>query len=517
VIPDRPIPGLVRGRDLTSDQIVEADVAVIGSGAGGSIAAFRLASAGARVVVLEEGGYYSRPDFRMQEGWSYPHLYQDHGNRASDDLSIVVLQGRCVGGGTTVNWTTSFRTPEETLSRWASDHSVAGVTRERLSPHWEEIEARLGVHAVDEGQINDNNEVLRRGARKLGISVELLERNTRECLATGMCGLGCPVNAKQGTLLTYLPDAAQAGAVVYSDCRVDRLAVRGGRVVEAEAAMLRPRPGRRAGPRLTVRARRFVAAAGAINTPRLLQRSGLPDPEGLVGKRTWIHPTVATVATFPERIDPFYGVPQSVGSHHFARRPGKIGFFLETPPVQPMLAGLTLTGFGPRHRDLVRRLPFTNALIGLSIDGFHPGEEGGTVAGRAGGRVSFRYPIGEALSEALREAMKTMARIQLAAGASEVVTFHEPPIVIRKESEIGRIDPLPVGGNRCTVFTAHQMGGCPMGENRQRAVVDSRGKHHHLDNLWVMDGSVFPTSLGVNPQISILGVSSLFASELAGR
>jgi choline dehydrogenase-like flavoprotein len=512
-----PIPGLVEPSAIRRDTEVECDVAVIGSGAGGSIAAWRLASAGAKVAVFEEGGYHWRRDFRMQEEWSYPHLYQDQGSRATDDRSIQVLQGRCVGGGTTVNWTTSFRTPVSTLEHWRREHAVEGVTADRLAPHWDDIETRLSVQRVGHDEINPNNSVLLRGATALGYGVELLRRNTRNCMQTGMCGLGCPVDAKQSAALTYLPDAAAAGATIYSGCRVTGLRTTGGAVIEALADVLSEATNRPAGPRLRIRALTFIVSGGAINTPRLLLRSGVPDPHRRIGRRTWIHPTVASAARFADRIEAYFGVPQSVGCHQFATRPGRIGYFIETPPIQPMLAGMAVTGFGAPHRSILKDLPRVNALIGLAIDGFLPQEEGGIVAERAGGRLSFRYSIGTALAEAMREAMKTMARIQLAAGALEVSTFHEPPVRIRTERDIARIDELGVGWNRCAVFTAHQMGGASMGEDPTRAVVDSRLKHHRLSNLYVMDGSVFPTSLGVNPQISILGVSSLAASALAAR
>jgi choline dehydrogenase-like flavoprotein len=330
-----------------------------------------------------------------------------------------------------------------------------------------------------------------------------------------VCGLGCTVDAKQAMHLTYLPDAAARGAVVYANCRVDRLERKSRRVVEARARVLDEDADRPAGPSLTVRAKTYVLAAGAINTPRLLQRSALPDPYRVVGRRTWIHPTLASAARFDRRIEPYFGAPQTVGSHHFAIRPGKIGFFLETPPAQPMLAGLALGGFGADHRRGMRDLPNTAVLIALLIDGFLDEERGGTVGARAGGRLSFRYDRVPALGEAMREAMKAMARVHLAAGAREVVTFHEPPLRIRSEKDLAAIDAASVAPNRCAVFTAHQMGGAAMGEDPGNAVVDSRLRHHFLDNLYVMDGSVFPTSLGVNPQISILGVSSLAATALA--
>lgn len=514
---DRPIPGLVAGADVTSDLDLSCDVCVVGSGPGGSMTAAKLAAAGAKVIVLEEGGYYTRKDFTGEESMAFPALYQEHGNRATDDLAITILQGRAVGGGTVVNWTTSYRTPDATLAHWQKEFGLAHFTKANLDPHWDEVEKRLAIHQVGEADLNENNRVLWDGAKKLGISVELLRRNVTECLSTGMCGVGCPTNAKQSMFLTYLPDAAEKGAVVYASCRVDRLELdAAGKVARAVAEVLDPATDRATGRRVVVRAKEFVVSCGAINTPGLLLRSKLPDPHARLGKRTWLHPVVATVGVFDRRIDPFYGAPQTAASHHFTDRGEKLGFFLETPPLQPMLASIALAGFGSEHAERMRKLSHINGLIALHRDGFHAHEEGGTVTlkGDGGRRLSLEYPLREFHWEAMRESMKTMARIQLAAGAQEVLTMHQPPVVIRSEADLAKIDAAPMAPNRVAVFTAHQMGGCAAGKDPKASVVDPELRHHQVGNLRVIDGSVFPTSLGVNPQESILGIASWAADRL---
>jgi choline dehydrogenase-like flavoprotein len=498
-----------RGAEFDGDHEISCDVAVIGSGPGGSIMAATLAEVGARVAILEEGPDTDRSEFDMEEGTAYPRLYQDQGSRATDDLAIMILQGRSVGGGTTVNWMTCFRTPETTLEVWERRHGVSGIHEESLGPHFSRVERRLNVHAAGAEDVNPNNRVLLDGATRLGYQANLLLRNSDGCENLGYCGMGCPVEAKKTSTLTFLRDAVRCGAEVFADCRAERLEASGRRVAAVRARNLET------GVALTLRARTVVLAGGAINTPVLLLRSGLGGPA--VGRRTWIHPVTATVAEFPHPVEAYYGSPQSVGSRHFAERGSRMGYFIETPPVHPMLAALAIPAFGAVHRNFMERLPRTSALIGLTIDGFSKEERGGTVKIDRSGRGHFFYPLGERNREAIVEAMKTMARIQLAAGALRVHTLHTQPVEIRREEDLPRIEKAPFGPNRLSLFTAHQMGGCAMGEDPKTSVVDSRGRHHDLDNLYVCDGSVFPTGLGVNPMISIYAVASLFAAELAKR
>jgi choline dehydrogenase-like flavoprotein len=258
----------------------------------------------------------------------------------------------------------------------------------------------------------------------------------------------------------------------------------------------------------------IILAGGAINTPALLLRSKAGTGSGVVGKRTFLHPTVPMVAVYDQPIEAFYGPPQSVSVHHFADRGERVGYFFETSAVHPMLGALAFPGFGDAHRKLAERLPFLQATIALLVDGHHD-DPGGEVGVSGDGRIRLRYPLTPPLVEAAKDALANMARVQLAAGAREVVTLHETPIVIRSEADIARIADAPFGPNAHTMFSAHQMGGCPMGEDPNRSVVDSHGRHHEVENLWIADGSIFPTSLGVNPQISIYAHARLFATAIA--
>ncbi|HTO96831.1 MAG TPA: GMC family oxidoreductase [Myxococcales bacterium] len=487
------------------DLLLKPDLCIVGSGPGGAMVASRLARAGASVVVLEEGGYHTKEEFDMQEATAFPRLYQDRGNRATADLSIQVLQGRAVGGGTVVNWTTSYRTPDHVLEHWQRTEGLA-LTPEMLRPHFEEVEQRLSITKVDYDDTNPNNRLIYDGCKKLGWQVDTTKRNVRQCLRTGYCGMGCPVDAKQSAALTYLPDAVNAGAEVYANCRVEKIEWKATRATAVVGALLEPGTQKAAGRTIRVEPRLVVVSGGALNSPALLLRSGLD--QGPVGKKTWLHPVVGMGAFYQERIEAFYGAPQSVASHHFARRSEGAGFFIEAAPVHPMLASTAMPGFGPALRARMALLPNVCATISLMVDGFDAGEEGGTVTLRDGGGPKLDYPFTDRMYECFRAGMKAIARIHLQTGAKEIVSFHADPVTIRSEADLGLIDGMAMGPNRVAVFTAHQMGGCRMGADPARSVVNPQLRHHTLANLFVVDGSVFPTSLGVNPMESIYGLAS---------
>ncbi len=501
------------GLKLGADVDRSCEVAIIGTGAGGAMLARALANAGAKVVMIEEGGLQSSRDFDMQEATAYPLLYQEQGNRATADLSIMVLQGRTVGGGTVVNWTTSFRTPARVLDHWREVYGLEGWSEEALLPHWEAAEAYLGIHQVSLDEVNPNNRKLWDGLGKLGWERELLRRNTRGCMSSGYCGMGCPINAKQSMLLTAIPAALAKGADLYHHVRVQSLTEAEGRIAEVRGEALDPHTGRATGRTIVLRPELCVLAAGALNGPALLLRSGL-NRNGQVGKRTFLHPVVAMVGLHDEPIEGFYGAPQTVASHHFADRGERMGYFFESAPLHPMLAALAMNAFGQAHRDAMLKLAQTSVVIGLCVDGFDRAEAAGTVTLRGDGMPKLDYPFSARLAEAARSAQVDMARILLASGANEVRSLHDVPVVLHGEKDLPALAAAPFAANRLSVFTAHQMGGCAMGRDPASSVVRSDLRHHELTNLFVVDGSVFPTSLGVNPQLSIYGVAGLAAPHV---
>ncbi|MFO1315243.1 MAG: GMC family oxidoreductase [Burkholderiales bacterium] len=505
---------------LPRDATYEADVAIVGTGAGGGIAAEILAEAGLSVVMVEEGPLATSREFNMRESEAYPHLYHDSGARKTADHAITILQGRCVGGGTTVNWTSSFRTPATTLAWWQREFGLADFTVDALAPWFERVEQRLAIAPWDVAP-NANNEALARGARELGLAPAVIRRNVKGCANLGYCGMGCPFDAKQSMLVTTVPGALARGATLVTRARAQRLAIANGRVTALEAVAMDAAGIAPTARRITVRARTYVAAAGAIGTPALLLRSRAPDPYGLVGRRTFLHPVAISAAVMPDVVDGFAGAPQSIYTDHYLdTQPvdGPIGFKLEAPPLHPMLTAITLPSDGARHAQWMREFRHMQVVLALLRDGFHPDSPGGTVRLRDDGTPVLDYPLTRFVWDGVRRALVAMAEIQFAAGATRVSPGHgDGPEFTRFAQARAAIAAFDLKPLATRVVSAHVMGGAPLGPDPRRAVVDVRGRHHQVGNLYVLDGSLFPTSVGANPQLSIYGIAARLASGIAER
>jgi len=523
-IPDPIAEGLARGwkvfdgATVTGPQDIECDVAIVGTGAGGGVTAELLARAGLAVVLVEEGSLKSSRDFHMREADAYPSLYWDSAARKTKDKAITILQGRTVGGSTTVNWTSSFRTPPATLAFWREQFGLADYTPENLDKHFAWAENRFGI-APWQTTPNENNDLLRRGAATLGIPTGSMRRNVTGCRNLGYCGMGCPTNAKQSMLVTTIPAALDRGARLYTRTRAVRLEFEGNRAVRLSCLALAA-DGLTATPQaITIRARHFVLAGGAINSPALLLRSDAPDPYRRLGTRTFLHPTVISAARFDERVEGYAGAPQSIYSDHFLERDpidGPLGFKLEVPPLHPVLFASTLHGFGAVHADLMRGFANTHVQIALLRDGFHAESRGGTVSLRSDGSPLLDYPLNPVIWDGARRALLTMAEIQFAAGAKAVYPLHEQAEgYATLAAARSAIAALPLQPLVTKVVSAHVMGGCGMAADPRRGVVDGLGRHFQIDNLSVFDGSIFPTSIGANPQLSIYGIVARLAGRLA--
>ncbi len=503
---------------LQEDQTFETDVVIIGTGSGGGTAAEILTQAGLQVVLIEEGPLKSSEDFKMNEPEAYGTLYQEAASRVTKDKGIKVLQGRSVGGSTTINWTTSFRTPPETLKRW-TELGVKGVSEAEMRPWFEQVEQR---YHIQDWKVppNLNNAAIAKGCEKLGLSYGAIRRNVKGCINLGYCGLGCPTNAKQSTLVTSIPEALKRGATLLSQARGERFELKQGRVQALECVAMNAgvRPLNR---KVRIVAKHFVLAGGSIGSPAVILRSGEEtlNPYGLVGKRTFLHPVSGLLGVMPEPVLGEYGAPQSIYSDHFidTRLGGqRIGYKLESAPLQPMFLSTVLPGYGKIHTEMMRLRPRVAIIIALMRDGFHPESVGGSVYLNRDNSPGLDYPISPYVWDGLHDSLLNMAEIHFAAGATQVLPLHRDGRFYRNWQEAkSEIANLSMEILKAKVFSAHVMGGCPMGEDPKTSVVNSWGRHHEVENLSIFDGSTFPTCVAANPMESIYGMVTRQATELA--
>lgn len=501
---------------LSEGRTLEADVVIVGSGAGGGVAAEILTQAGLSVIIVEGGPLKSSNSFNMEERRAYPNLYHQAAGMKTKDKAIGIFQGRAVGGSTTVNWTTSIRTPEPALEFWANEKSVTDLSRAELDPWFQKMEERLNISKW-EYEPNRNNQALKTGCEKLDWDFTVIKRNVKGCWNTGYCGMGCPVNAKQSMLVTTIPSALDLGATLVSMAKVIELENLNGKItgVKAQALDEQLKP---TAIELNFKAKHYILSAGAIHTPTILMRSGTDDPHQLLGKRTFLHPTLLSGAVFSDPINAHSGAPQSIYSDEFVWRDGaagELGYKLEVPPVHPILISSKTIGYGKSHAALMENFNQLQVTIALVRDGFHPDSQGGQVHLTDTGFV-LDYPLTDAFWHSARRAFASMAELQFAAGAKQVLPISEGVSYLNSWKEAKSvIADMELAPLKTVVASAHVMGGCAMGEDTKMAMVDSHGRSHYYENLSVMDGSIFPTSLGANPQLSIYGMTARNATKLA--
>ncbi len=497
-LPDRPLaiaPLAVRDGD-----VLDCDVCVVGSGAGGAVAAFEAAKAGRSVIVLERGPAWSETDLVPREAEGSARLFWDRGLAATEDLGVVLFAGRALGGGTVVNWMTSLRLPDDIRAEWES-LGADGMGQE-LDAHYAAVEERIEVN-TDESLQNPQNAALARGLDALGKPWSVIPRNARGCGDCGHCGYGCRAGAKRSSARTFLADAAGLGARVVTDCEARTITTVGGTLTGVTASA--------GGRSIVVRAERVVLAGGAIGTPALLLRSGLGGPNA--GKRLFLHPVPAVFARYADPIRMWSGVPQSVVSDAFARLDGAYGFRLEVPPVLPGVAAAGITwSSADEHRDVMRALDHYAAFIPIVRD-----RESGRVHVDRDGEAIVAYAVRGADRAMFVRAIVETARVHLAAGAREVRTFHTRPLVLEPGGDIDAFaDAVARRGvrpNTVGVFSAHQMGTAGMGSARA-SVSDPDGAVRGVRGLHVADASAFPNASGVNPMLTVMALARRNAQRM---
>lgn len=496
---------IIQGRDCGRRERAECDVAVIGSGAAGAVVAAELAEAGQRVAVLEEGPHVPPDRYgAMRPSETMRHMWRDGGLTFAlglgDTPMINVMMGRCFGGSSALTGGVCFRIPGSVLRDWTLRLGLRELNERALEPCFEAVERAIHVESVPSSMRSRSTSLFVQGAERLGLATHALKRNTRGCNGCGRCNFGCPHGAKLSVDVTYLPRALAAGALVYTDCTVDRVLVRGGRVGGVSATLHGGPPGSARG-QLEVRASRVVLAAGAFASPLLLARSGLRSKQ--LGRNLTLHPAFRVMARFDELVKGWQGALQSDYSDTLDHERIKlIGLF-----VPPGVLAATLPGVGPAHAESAAAIPHLSVFGGMLHD-----DAGGTVQLRFG-QAFMTYRMSAADRAAIPKLIRTLARAYFAAGAKEVFL---PVLGLGgvREDQLESLDLEHIPQRLLECSSQHPLGTCRMGTNPRDSVVDPNGQAWELPGLYIADGSIVPTSLGVNPQLSIMTLATRIARKM---
>jgi choline dehydrogenase-like flavoprotein len=509
--PDEALPegSVVDGAALQRDIEDSFDYVVVGSGAAGAVAAHTLAAAGFSVAIVEEGPWVKTREFQERVYEAFRRMYRDAGTQVMEGRSYIpLIQGRCVGGSTVMNSAIAHRTPEDVLAEWHERFGLRDhITAEALAPHFDALERDLNVHAVADEVLGANNRMFLDEASHAGLPARKMHRYERNCRGSGRCVQGCPNAAKQGMNVSYVPWALSLGARIFCSCRVDRVLVEGGRATAVLAHSRRDDGDDHTARALKLHARRGVLVAGStIQTPNILRRSGLR--ARAIGEHFQCHPGYGLGGVFDDPVEMSFGATQGAECTHL-RKTERIK--LETIAMPPELAAVRIPGTG---QELMKNFgSFSNLAVWAVVV---RAEAEGTVRPAWGGGDKVKLSLTRADIERTIKGTAMLARMMFEAGAREVWPgIYGLPGVIRSMDDVRLIEEAPADQRRFSFITTHLFGAARMGMDPAASVVGPDFQTHEARGLYVVDSSVFPTNLGVNPQHSIMGMSRLAATRIA--
>jgi choline dehydrogenase-like flavoprotein len=490
-----------------------ADVVVIGSGSGGGVIAGELTAAGLDVVVLEAGGHHEEADFPADELTALRELYWRGGLNLTDEGNVAMMAGATLGGGSTINWQSCVRPPDPVRAGWETEHGLEGLAGDDFDGHLDAVLERISATS-DCTDLNGVNQRLADAADALGWSWHRAVRNTDPASydpeTAGHVGYGDRTGSKQGTLATYLRDAAEAGARIVCRARATRVLVEDGHAAGVEAELLLPAGARRP---LTVRATTVVVAAGALETPAVLLRSGLGGPA--VGRYLRLHPVPMITGVYDEDLRWWWGPPQgTIVDQHTAAVAGH-GYLVETAHLHPAITAAAVPwSSGRDHKLIMGRFARLGTFIALTRE-----HGGGTVTIDDRGEAVVRYPLDDPTdAEVRRHAVRSLIELHVAAGADVILDTDRKLVMWRRgddvEGFIARAQEARSGAGGRVLFSAHQMGTARMGSEAATSVADPEGQLHDTPGVWIGDTSAFPTAVGSNPMLTCMALARRTAHRL---
>ena len=485
---------------------MEADVVVIGTGAGGAAAAYELASNGLAVVMVEEGQYHDRRDFNGRLSEVIPKLYRASGATVALGNGVIPIPvGRSVGGTTTINSGTCLRTPDAVLREWGEE-GLQGFEPAAMAPWFQQVEAMLQVQVADPTHVGEIGRVIAAGATRLGLQQHHpLHRNANGCDGQGLCQFGCPTDAKQSTNVSYVPRALDRGAFLFTGLKAERILQQGRQVTGLEASACHDGMVKR----VRIKARNVIVAAGSLFTPLFLRRNGVRN--SWLGRNLSIHPCGAVTGYYPDRtFDHARRIPQGYGVSDLAEQ----GILFEggTPPFAAH--GLLNPFLGEEYLDYLEQWQHTG-YFGFMV---RDSSRGRVSAGPHSDIPFIRYVMNRQDQALFNRGLLLLAKMHLRAGAEYVHLpgYREVPRIYN-ERELHKLFERPPKPWQLTITAYHPLGTARVAAGPEQGVCDADHRVFGWSGLYVMDGSSVPTSLGANPQVTIMAMALKAANHLSDR
>jgi choline dehydrogenase-like flavoprotein len=513
LLPTAPDPheGVYEFADYEGDLRLSCEVLVVGSGPGGAVVAKELAEAGKDVVLLEEGPPFGKKDFVQEAGESMQRTLREGGSRAAQgNLITPTMQAIALGGGSVINSAICARPPAWIFDKWHEHTGIEGITGDILEPHFDRVEAMLGVAPTPDEVQGERNHRFKLGCEALGISCEPTWRNVRECRGSAECFTGCRNGAKQSTDVSYVPAAIRAGARVYTSVRAETLLTDGRKATGMRGRIVQPFSGKEHGE-VHVDAKLVVLAAGCMATPIILLRSKVGNSSGWVGRDLRFHPGIAVMAMFPEPIDPWTGATQGYHSLHYLKE----GLKLEVLWSPPAVLATRMPGFGHDYqKHLLRYDHLAPFDVIVAAD-----KSAGTVKPRRGSwEPDLRWNFHQDDVDTMRKGLGILSDICWAAGAKSVLPgIHGVPEVLESKEEAEILRTHAMKANHTISASNHAFCTTRMSSDPKNGVVGPDGRCHDLDNVYIADTGNFASSPGVNPMLLCMALADRIALGIAAR
>jgi len=512
-----------RYKVITQDIVIDADVCVIGSGAAGAVLATKLAEEGKSVVLLEKGGYHDGESMNQREADMIPLLWKNAGANFTSSLRIAVAQGCCLGGSTVINDAVCFRIPELVINQWIESGVL--ISKDEWDEANKEVSKRINVTRVTEEELNTNARKLREACKTYKINGEDIKHwenerncgqsfsdpNLHSCVKCGFCHIGCHYNTKQSMLVTYIHDALNNDKLdynVYCNCQAERITHDNGIATGVDAIFIDIDGNEK--QRLRINSKVIIVSSGAIASSNLLQKSVIGGNN--VGKGVALHPAPFVMGHFHENIYGNRGIPMSYTCHHFGvtNNVQKGGFLIESIFLPIFQMAIAIPTFAADHKRMMMEFNrYTMAGI-MTRD-----EPTGSVLVSYNGNPKLDYALSPQTVNDMARGMAIVSAMWFDIGATSVVTSHMDVPEIKTKADIPKLkEAVRNNPNGLMVGSAHPQGGNKMGSRKEECVVDSDCRVFGFDNLYVCDASVFPTALGVNPQLTVMALATITAKKI---